>query len=112
MKKHQNEYRQLLAEIGSEAFKRPLFTHRNAITTGWKMVGKVSRDNTEARESILEGGPSDECQLKLAKLFLLQQGIQGEESTEPDEKIARAKGMDAGLRTAGCVGRDRNQFGR
>ena len=42
------------AEIGPEAFKRPLLTHRNVITTGWKRVGKMSRDNTKARESILE----------------------------------------------------------
>ena len=41
-------------EIGPEAFKRPLLTHRNAITTGWKRVGRVSRNNTKARESILE----------------------------------------------------------
>ena len=54
MKKHQKENRQLLAEIGPKAFKRPLLTHRNAITTGWKRVGRVSRDNTIARESILE----------------------------------------------------------
>ena len=40
--------------IGPEAFKRPLLTHRNAITTGWKKVGSLSRDNTKARESILE----------------------------------------------------------
>ena len=45
-------YRQFLAEIGPEAFKRPLLTHRNAIT-GWNRVGRVSRDNTKARESIL-----------------------------------------------------------
>ena len=54
MKKHQKECRQFLAEIGPEAFKRPLFTHRNAINTGWKRVGRVSRDNTISRESILE----------------------------------------------------------
>ena len=52
MKKYQKEYRQFLAEIGPEAFKRPLLTHRNAIT-GWNRVGRVSRDNTKARESIL-----------------------------------------------------------
>ena len=52
MKKYQ-EYRQFLAEIGPEAFRRPLLTYRNAITTGWKRVGRVSRDNTKARESIL-----------------------------------------------------------
>ena len=34
MKKHQNEYRHFLAEIGPEVFKRPLLTHRNGITTG------------------------------------------------------------------------------
>ena len=49
MKKHQKEYRQFLAEIGPEVFKRPLLTHRNAITTGWKKVYRVSRDNTKAR---------------------------------------------------------------
>ena len=54
MKKYQKEYRQFLAEIGPEAFKIPLLTHRKAITTGWKRVGRVSRDNTKARESILE----------------------------------------------------------
>ena len=52
MKKYQKEYRQFLVEIGPEAFKRPLLTHRNAITTGWKRVGRVSRDNTKARESM------------------------------------------------------------
>ena len=54
MRKHQKEYRQFQAEIGPEAFKRPLLTHRNAFMTGWKRVGKMSRDNTKARESILE----------------------------------------------------------
>ena len=34
--------------------KRPLLTHCNAITTGWKRVGRVSRDNSKARELILE----------------------------------------------------------
>ena len=54
IKKHRKEYRQFLAEIGPEAFKRPLLTHRNAITKGRKRVGRVSRDNTKARESILK----------------------------------------------------------
>ena len=54
MIKYQKEYRQFLAEIGYEAFKRPLLTHRNAITTCWKRVGRVPRDITKARESILE----------------------------------------------------------
>ena len=36
MRKHQKEYRQFQAEIGPDAFKRPLLTHRNAITTGGK----------------------------------------------------------------------------
>ena len=54
MKKHQKEYSQFLAEIGPEAFRRPLLTHRNGITTRWKRVGKVSRDNNKAREPILE----------------------------------------------------------
>ena len=46
--------RQFLAEMGPEAFKRPLLTHRNAITTDWKRVDRVSRDKIKAREFILE----------------------------------------------------------
>ena len=42
------------AEIRPEAFKRPLLTHRNPITTVWKRVGRVSRDHSKSRESILE----------------------------------------------------------
>ena len=34
VKKRQKEYRQFLAEIGPEDFKRPLLTHRNAVTMG------------------------------------------------------------------------------
>ena len=52
--KYQKEYRQFLSEIGPEAFNRSLLTHRNAITTGWKRVVRVSRDNTKARKLILE----------------------------------------------------------
>ena len=47
-------YHQFLVELGPEVFKRPLFTHRNGITTGWMRVGKESRVNSKARESILE----------------------------------------------------------
>ena len=68
MKKHQKEYRQFLAEIGPEAFKRPLLTHRNGITLGWKRDSKVSRDNTKAKESILEEDLTKNVSLK----FLLK----------------------------------------
>ena len=71
MKKHQKEYRQFLAEIGPEAFKRPLLTHRNSITTGWKRVGRVSRDNTKARESILEEELAKNVSLSLHNSFCL-----------------------------------------
>ena len=54
MKKHQKEHRQFLAKVGPEAFKRPLLNHRNVLATVWKRVGRVSRDNTKARELILE----------------------------------------------------------
>ena len=36
------------------AFKRSKITHLNGVTTRWKRAGKVSRENTEARASILE----------------------------------------------------------
>ena len=56
MKKHQKEYRQFLTEIDPKVFKRPLLTHRIAITT--ERVGKglveCLRDNTKARKLILE----------------------------------------------------------
>ena len=66
MEKHSKEYRQFLAGIGPEAFNRPLLTHRNAITTGWKRVGRVSRDNTKARESILEEDLAKNVSLSLS----------------------------------------------
>ena len=71
MKKHQKEYRQFLAEIGPEAFKRPMLTHRNAITTCWKRVGRVSRDNTKARDSILEEDLAKNVSLSLYNSFYL-----------------------------------------
>ena len=71
MRKHQKEYRQFLAEIGPEAFKIPLLTHRNAITTGWERVGGVSRDNTKARESILEEDLAKNVSLSLHNSFFV-----------------------------------------
>ena len=71
MKKHQTDYRQFLAEIGPEAFKIPLLTHRNAITTGWKRVGWVFRDNTNARESILEEDLAKNMSLSLHNSFCI-----------------------------------------
>ena len=54
-----------------EAFKGPLLTHCNAITTGWKRVGGVSRDNTKARESILEEDLAKNVSLSLHYSFCL-----------------------------------------
>ena len=71
MKKHRKEYRQFLAEIRPEAFKKPLLTHQNAITTGWKRVGRVSRDNTKARESKLEEDLAKNVSLSLHNSFCL-----------------------------------------
>ena len=71
MKKHPKKYRQFLAEIGTKAFKIPLLTHRNAITTGWKRVGRLSRDNTKARESILEEELAKSVSLSLHNSFCL-----------------------------------------
>ena len=75
MKKYQKEYRQFLAEIGPEAFKIPLLTHRNAITTGWKRVGRVSRDNTKARESILKEDLAKNVSLSLHNSFCLNREL-------------------------------------
>ena len=71
MRKHQKEYRQFQAEIGPDAFKRPLLTHRNAITTGWKRVGRVSRDNSRARETILEEDLARNVSMSLHNSFCL-----------------------------------------
>ena len=70
-KKHQKEYKQFLAEIGPEAFKRSLLTHRNAITTSCKMVHRVSRDTTKARELILEDDLAKNVSLNLHNSFCL-----------------------------------------
>ena len=75
MKKYQKEYRQFLVDIGPQAFKRPLLTHRNAITTGWKRVGRVSRDNTKARESILEEDLAKNVSLSLHNSFCLNREL-------------------------------------
>ena len=75
MKKYQKEYRLFLAEIGPEAFKRPLLTHQSAITTGWKRVGRVSRDNTKARESILEEDLAKNVSLSLHNSFCLNREL-------------------------------------
>ena len=73
MKKHQKGYRQFLAEIGPEVLKRPLLTHRNAITRGWKRVGRRSRDNTKARESILQEDLAKNVSLSLHNSFCMNQ---------------------------------------
>ena len=69
MKKHRKEYRHFLAEMGPAVFKRTLLNHRNAITPGWKRVGKVSIDNTKARESILEGEMAKNVSFSLHNSF-------------------------------------------
>ena len=71
MRKHQKQYREFLAEITPDAFRRPLLTHRNGITTGWNRFGKVSTDNTKARESILEEDMAKNVRLSLHKYFCL-----------------------------------------
>ena len=75
MRKHQKEYRQFQAEIGPDAFKRPLLTHRNAITTGWKRVGRISRDNSRARESILEEDLAKNTSMSLHNSFCLNREL-------------------------------------
>ena len=40
---------------------------RNGITTGWKRLGRVSRDNTKERESILEKDLTKNVSLKRKK---------------------------------------------
>ena len=104
MKKHQKEYRQFLAEIGSEACKRPLLTHRNAITTGWKRVGRVSRDNTKAMESTLEEDLAKNVSQCLYNSFCLikESRVKGPPNQQRE--------VDVGLRTAEGMRRDRNHF--
>ena len=110
MKKYQKEYRQFLAEIGPETFKRPLLTHRNAITTGWKRVGRVSRDNITARELILEEDLAKNVSLSMHNFLLLEQGIESERFTKSGNEVAGAEGVDAMLRTIESMGRDRDQL--
>ena len=81
-KEHQKKYRQFLAEIGWETFKRPLLNHR---------------DNTKARESILEKVLAKKCELEFTQHLLPEQGVQGEESTKLFKKVARTERVDEGL---------------
>ena len=74
MKIYQKEYRQFLAEIGPEAFKRPLLTHRNA-------SGRLGEER--------EPGSS--------QFLLFEPRVEGEEFAQPSKEIAGAKGMDAVL---------------
>ena len=53
----------------TRGFKRPLLSHRNAVMTGWKRVGRVSRDNTKARESILKEDLAKNVSLSLHNSF-------------------------------------------
>ena len=59
----------------SGSLKRPLLTHRNAITTGWKRVSRVSRDNTKARELILEEDLAKNVSLSLHNSFCLNREL-------------------------------------
>ena len=110
MKKYQKEYRQFLAEIGPESFKRPLLTHRNAITTGWKRVGRVSRDNYQSKRVDTGGRLGEERELEPAQYLLLEQGFENERLTESGSEVARAEGVDAILRTTESMGRNCDQF--
>ena len=104
MKKHQKEYRQFLAEIEREAFKRPLLTHRNGKTTGWKRVGKVSGDNIEARESKLGEDLAKSVSLSLHQSFCLKRVASVKNLSNHAEKIARTEKVDASIRTTEGMG--------
>ena len=53
------------------SFQETSLTHRNAITTGWKRACRVSRNNTKARESILEEDLAKNVSLSLHNSFCL-----------------------------------------
>ena len=89
MKKYQKENRQFLAEIGPEAFKRPLLTHQNAITTGWKRVGRVSRDNTTA--TILEEDLAKNVSLSLHNSFCLNRELKTKGSPNQATRLQEQK---------------------
>ena len=76
---------------------------------GEKKVGRVSRNNTKARESILEEDLAKNVSLSLHNSFcLFEPRVEGEEFAQSSEEIAGAKGMDAVLSTAESLGRDRD----
>ena len=91
MKKHQKEYCQFLAEIGPEAFKRPLLTHRNGITTGWRSIGKVFRDNTKARELILEEDLAKNASLSLHHSFCLNREPKAKKLTGQPRRLQKQR---------------------
>ena len=55
----------------------------------------MSRNNSKARESILED--TKEREPESAQFLLLEPRVKGEEFAQPSKEIAGAKGMDAVL---------------
>ena len=110
MKKHRKEYRQFLAEIGPEASKRLLLIHRNAITTGWKRVGRVSRDNTKARELILEEDLAKNVSLSLHNSFCLNRESKVKGLTNQAKRLQEQREWMQSFEKTKSVGRDRNQL--
>ena len=74
-----------------------------------KRTGKVSRDNTKARESILEDDLAKDVNLSLHNSFGLKR-VQDEEAAEPSQEAAETDRVDLGLRAIEGVGRNRNQL--
>ena len=70
----------------------------------------MSRDNTQARESILEEDLAKNVSLSVHNSFCLNRELKGKGFTKSGKEVARAEGVDAILRTIKSVGRDRNQF--
>ena len=109
MKKHLKEFRPFLAELGPKTFNRPLLTHRIGITTEWKRADKLSRDNTKARESILEEDLAKSVSLSVYNSFCLNRESNVNKLSNYLKSLQEQR-VDTGLQATENRGRNRDQL--
>ena len=98
-----------LAELGPKTFNRPLLTHRIGITTEWKRAGKLSRDNTKARESILEEDLAKSVSLSVYNSFCLNRESNVNKLSNYLKSLQEQR-VDTGLQATENRGRNRDQL--
>ena len=70
----------------------------------------MPRDNTKTRESILEEDLAKNVSLSLLNAFCVNRESEVKGLSNQAKRLQEQKDLDAGLRTAEGMGRDRNQL--